>query len=73
MQFSDTYLRAFKDQFNINYEILRFDSKIIGAYFGSGAPAVPTMFVIDRERKIRDKLVGFQPGAVEKSISGIIE
>jgi hypothetical protein len=30
------------------------------------------MFVIDRDGMIRDKLVGFRPGALEKSVNEIL-
>lgn len=69
----DEYLRAFKDTFGINYRILRFNDGVVMDYFGYNPVALPTLFVIDREGNIRDKLVGFKPGALEKSILALVE
>jgi cytochrome c biogenesis protein CcmG/thiol:disulfide interchange protein DsbE len=67
------YIRAFKEKSKINYNILRFDSKVVQDYFGYDAPAIPTMFVIDREGRIRDKFVGYQPGAVKDALAGVLK
>ncbi|MBW1923071.1 MAG: TlpA family protein disulfide reductase [Deltaproteobacteria bacterium] len=71
-QVPNAYLKAFREKFNINYEILRYDNRILGDYFGAQAPAIPTMFVIDREMKIREKVVGFDPHAVRKAVQGLL-
>jgi cytochrome c biogenesis protein CcmG/thiol:disulfide interchange protein DsbE len=70
-QFSDQHLLAFKEKFEINYTILRFTPRVLQEYFAIERPAIPTMFVIDRKGKIRDRLVGYQPGALEKSLDGL--
>jgi peroxiredoxin len=67
------YLRIFQQEHKINYKILRLDDKVVQDYFGYDSPAIPTLFVIDREGKIREKIVGFQPGAVKKSLSKLIK
>lgn len=69
---SDEYLRAFKEKYNINYTILRFNRQVLVDYFAFDTPAIPTMFIIDREGKIRGKFVGFRPGALEKALKGIL-
>ncbi len=69
----DAHLRAFKGRFKMNYAVLRSDNKIVQAYFEDAKIGIPTLFVIDRKGKIRDKIVGFMPGAVEKSLAGILE
>ncbi|MBW1818722.1 MAG: TlpA family protein disulfide reductase [Deltaproteobacteria bacterium] len=68
-----TYLRAFKNKFRINYTILRVNRQVMADYFGNAAPAIPTMFLIDREGRIQDKFVGFEPGAVEKSAAKLVK
>lgn len=73
MQFTNEYIRAFKNKFNVNYRVLRFNMQIVKDYFGYEAPAIPTLFVIDREGKIRDKIVGFVPNAAEKALAGLLE
>lgn len=69
---TDKDLRAFKKQLQINYTILRANRQVLKDYFGNEAISIPTMFIIDREGKIRDKLVGFRPGTLEKSVGEIL-
>ena len=72
-QFSNEHLRAFKKKFRINYTILRYSKKVVRSYFPMKAYSIPTMFIIDKEGKIRDKLVGFKPGELEKSLKSVLE
>ena len=65
---SDEYLKTFGEKFKINYLILRHNVKVVENYFGRQAPAIPTMFVIDREGRIRDKQEGFNAVALRKSL-----
>ena len=69
---SDEYLRAFKEKYRINYAILRYDRQVLIDYFAFETPAIPTIFLIDREGKIRDKFVGFIPGALEKALNVVL-
>jgi peroxiredoxin len=71
-QVPDEYLRVFKSELQINYKILRYNQKVIESYFGNESPAIPTMFLIDRNGKIRKKFVGFRPGAIEESLKGLM-
>lgn len=68
-----TFLREFKNKFFINYTVLRGDEKVLADYFGDQAPAIPTLFLIDRQGKVFDKFVGFEPGAVEKSLAKLLK
>jgi peroxiredoxin len=70
---TDEDLRAFKKKAKINYMILRSDNKVVQDYFAEGPPAIPAAFVIDREMKIRDKIVGYRPGALERSLVRILK
>lgn len=70
---SDKYVQAFSKKFKINYTILRYNYKAIQDYFGNTSPSVPTIFVIDKEGKIRDKVVGYRPGVLEKSLVGLLK
>ena len=72
-QTTNKYLQAFKEKFKINYATLRYDQKVIRDYFGYKSPVIPTMFIIDREGRIRDKHEGYRPGAIEKSLRGVLE
>ena len=69
---TDHYLRAFNQKFRINYAVLRFDRGIIKDYFKEETPSIPTMFIIDREGEIRDRIVGFRPGTIEASLTKIL-
>lgn len=68
----DKNLLAFKESVKINYPILRATQKVVQDYFGNDRIAIPTMFVISREGEIAHKHVGFEHGAVEKLIKGIL-
>ena len=70
---TDRGLRAFGKKVGINYTILRFNNRVLQDYFGNRAISIPTMFIIDREGKIRRKHVGYSPGAVEKSLVGLLK
>ena len=66
-------LQYFIKMTKINYPVLRSNQKILKDYFAGQNLSVPTMFVIDRNGKIRDKIVGFQPEALEKSLAVAIK
>jgi len=57
----------------INYPILRYNKKIVGDYFQDGRVSLPTMFIIDREGKIRKRIVGFDHAALKRSLADLIE
>ena len=66
-------LVAFKEKMRINYQILRANNKVYEDYFGrTSGFSIPTLLVIDREGKVRDRLVGFRPGVVEKSVQSLL-
>ena len=66
-------LVAFKEKMRINYPILRANDKVYVDYFGrTSGFSIPTMFVIDREGKVRNRFVGFEPGVVEKSVKSLL-
>jgi len=66
-------LLAFKKKMRIIYPILRANNKVFEDYFGrTSGFSIPTLFVIDREGKVRDRFVGFKPGAVEKSVQSLL-
>jgi cytochrome c biogenesis protein CcmG/thiol:disulfide interchange protein DsbE len=66
-------LVAFKEKMRINYPILRANNKVYEDYFGrTSGFSIPTLFVIDREGKVRDRFVGFRPGLVEKSVQSLL-
>jgi len=71
-QFTNEHLRAFRDKFGITYKILRYNINVIRDYFGEGSIAIPTMFLIDRKGKIREKIVGFRPEVLKKSLIDLL-
>jgi len=72
-QAPDAYLKAFKEKYKINYPILRANKQVMLDYFGLEAPAIPTMFVVDRTGRVTAKIVGFQPAALRNSIKKLIK
>ncbi|MDY6880064.1 MAG: TlpA disulfide reductase family protein [Desulfatiglans sp.] len=70
---SNKDLLVFKEKNNINYPILRANQKILQDYFKDSSIAIPTLFIIDREGRIRDKIVGYEPGAVEKGLLDVLK
>ncbi|MFZ7112595.1 MAG: peroxiredoxin family protein [Desulfatiglandales bacterium] len=71
-QTSNNALQDFKQQYRINYTILRSGERVAHDFFGSEQMAIPTMFVINREGEIAAKHVGYRPGALEKSLKEIL-
>lgn len=69
---SDEKLRAFGKRFKINYPILRYNLNVVENYFGRQAPSLPTMYVIDRKGRVRDKIVGHNSEAIKKSVEGLL-
>ena len=72
-QAPDKHLRAFKEALKIDYRILRFNKEVLRDYFSNERIGIPTMFVIDREGMIRDKIVGLNPGGLKKSLVELLE
>ena len=70
--FPDSYISAFKEKFKMNYPIIRADQKVAMDYFGTTSMVIPTLFVINREGKIADKIVGYAQGAVESSLKKVL-
>jgi len=71
---SEADLRVFKDKLKMNYSILRADRQVMADYFAGGESqvAIPTLFVVDQQGKIRDKLVGFRPGKLEEALQKLL-
>jgi cytochrome c biogenesis protein CcmG, thiol:disulfide interchange protein DsbE len=69
----DSDLLHYKKMSQIDYPLLRFNQKVMQDYFSGEQMAIPTMFVIDRNGRIRDKIVGFQPETLEKSLAAVVK
>jgi len=72
-QISDKDLRYFKKMTKINYPILRYNQEVMRDYFSGERVSVPTMFVVDRNGKIRDKIVGYAPDSLKKSLAAVLK
>ncbi len=70
---SNKDLQQFKKMAKINYPVLRYNQKILEDYFARERMAVPTMFIIDGTGKIVEKIPGFLPGALEKSLEPLLK
>jgi cytochrome c biogenesis protein CcmG/thiol:disulfide interchange protein DsbE len=73
-QMSEADLRAFKNKLKMNYTVLRADGQVMADYFAGGGAqvAIPTLFVVDQQGKIREKLVGFSPGKLEETLQRLL-
>ena len=72
-QISDKDLRYFKKMTKINYLVMRSNQKVLHDYFAGDSLSVPTMFVVDRNGKVRDKIVGYAPDPLEKSLAAVMK
>ena len=66
--YDNKYLLEFGKRLKINYRILRVDEKVIKHYLGTEPTGIPMLFVIDRQGRIIDRVIGFVPGAAERSL-----
>lgn len=66
-------LSMFKTQHGMEYQILRGNDQVVRQYAGNNGMAIPTMFFVDRNGTIVEKLVGFAPGRVENSIRKLLK
>ncbi|MEW6669060.1 MAG: TlpA disulfide reductase family protein [Thermodesulfobacteriota bacterium] len=71
-QVDNNRLAAFKEKNRIEYVILRGSEKVLQDYSGPEGMAIPTMFFVDREGRIVERLVGFRPGRVENSLKKLM-
>ena len=60
---------AFAEQYSINYPVLFATGEVVRAY--GGITSIPTTFIIDRNGKVRNRVIGYQPksffsGEIEK-------
>jgi cytochrome c biogenesis protein CcmG/thiol:disulfide interchange protein DsbE len=55
---------AFAKEYNINYPVLFATMEVVSAY--GGIRSIPTTFIIDREGKVRNRIIGYQPKAFFK-------
>jgi thiol-disulfide isomerase/thioredoxin len=72
-QITDKDLRYFIKMTKINYPILRYNQKVMKDYFEGERVSVPTMFVVDRNGKIRDMIVGYAPDPLKKSLAAVMK
>jgi len=70
---SNKDLKAFKKMAKINYPVIRYNQKVMEDYFGGERMAIPTMFIIDGTGKVIEKIPGFLPGALEKSLEPLLK
>jgi len=70
---NDSDLLHYKKMAQIDYQLLRYNQKVMQDYFSDQRVAIPTMFVIDRKGRIRNKIVGFQPETLERSLAAAIK
>ena len=66
-EMDDSNLVQFMEKNKMNYRIVRSTQIIMQTYFKKEDKVlIPTLFVIDSKGNLREKLVGFEPGQLEK-------
>ena len=68
----DAQLQRFMEKYRMNYHVMRGGKDIMMAYFGTLNAPIPTMFVVNRDGKIVERISGFAPGKVEKIIQRLL-
>lgn len=62
---------GFVQQYNINYPVVYANGEVVTAY--GGIESIPTTFVVDRNGRIVEKIVGSRPkNAFESIITGLL-
>jgi peroxiredoxin len=65
-------VKAFADKMKMNYPVAMGDDRIVAAF--GGVEALPTTFLIDRDGRIRDRKIGYEPTDVyEKKILAVLK
>ena len=72
-QVTNQDLKSFEKMARINYPILRYNEKVVSNYFQDARISLPTVFIIDREGKIRQKIIGVNHHALEDSLASLLE
>lgn len=72
-QASNAYLREFQKEYRINYRILRANRRVLTDYFGYDRPAIPTLFFVDADGRIVNKIVGFNPTALKRVLAEVLK
>ena len=72
-QITDKDLRYFIKMNKINYPVLRYNQKVMKDYFEGERVSIPTMFIVDRNGKIRDMIVGYAPDPLKKSLAAVMK
>jgi peroxiredoxin len=70
--FENEYIANFIEKYNVAYPILRATQQVVDQYLGKEQPQIPTLFIIDRQGRIVEKIVGFSDGAIELTIDKLI-
>ena len=70
--FDNAYLAKFLKPFDVEYPILRADNLTITQYLGDEEPAIPTLFVIDRQGRIVEKHEGFVSNELDLMVEELL-
>ena len=70
--FDNEYVREFKNRYNVEYQILRTDEKMMKSYLDTAEAFLPTLIIIDRSGKIVQTIVGYKAGSAEKVLKELL-
>jgi peroxiredoxin len=57
----------------MNYHILRDDKDVMKLYTGDSIASIPTMYIVNREGKIVNAIIGVSPGEAEETIERLLQ
>jgi peroxiredoxin len=70
--FNNSYVKKFIDKYKVAYPVLRADPHVIEAYLGKEHPQIPALFIIDRNGRIAEKVVGFTNGRLVSTLEKML-
>jgi len=68
----DAQLQRFSEKYKMNYHVMLDDKDVMRMYIGDSMASIPTMFIVNREGKIVNKIIGVSPGKAEKTIKRLL-
>lgn len=71
--YDNRYVSEFKDRFEVEYPILRADEKMMKDFLHTDEAFLPTLVIVDRDGKIVETQIGFEPGRAEKALKSLLE
>jgi len=66
--YDNQYVAEFKDQYGVEYEVLRATSDVVANYLGTEDVRIPAFLILDQQGKVVKKHLGFEEGILESAL-----